>query len=326
MVSAAHNFAVPPDAAGSRLDKWLAEVFVDQAGAGQSRSRLKALITEGAVAVAGKTERDPNRKLKAGQIVSVILPPAQDATPEAQAMDLTVVYEDSSLIVIDKPAGLVVHPAPGNPDRTLVNALLAHCGDSLVGIGGVRRPGIVHRIDKDTSGLLVVAKTEVAHAALSAQFKAHTIARLYDAFVWGVPKPASGDIIGAIGRSPSNRKKMAMVKRGGKDAQTHYSTIKAFAPLAAHLRCRLATGRTHQIRVHLASRGHGLIGDQVYGARARNLGKLDATTLELLKGFPRQALHAATLGFIHPVSGKELRFESPLPADLQALQKALLAI
>lgn len=318
MASAEHSFTVPADATGTRLDKWLADVF-----AGQSRSRLKTLITEGAVIVADKVEHDPARKLKAGQRVTVVMPAARDAAPEAQAMDLTVVYEDSSLIVIDKPAGLVVHPAPGNPDRTLVNALLAHCGDSLAGIGGVRRPGIVHRIDKDTSGLLVVAKTEGAHAALSAQFKAHTIARFYDAFVWGVPKPASGVITGAIGRSPSNRKKMALVKRGGKDAQTHYSTVRAFPPLAAHLRCRLATGRTHQIRVHLANLGHGLIGDQVYGARARNLGKLDAATLELLKGFSRQALHAATLGFIHPVSGKNLRFESPLPADLQALQQAL---
>ncbi|MHB1204104.1 MAG: RluA family pseudouridine synthase [Rhodospirillaceae bacterium] len=321
MASAEHSFTVPADATGARLDKWLADVF-----AGQSRSRLKALITEGAVAVGGKAEFDPARKLKAGQRVTVIMPPARDAVPEAQAMDLAVVYEDSSLIVIDKPAGLVVHPAPGNPDRTLVNALLAHCGDSLAGIGGVRRPGIVHRIDKDTSGLLVVAKTEGAHAALSAQFKAHTIARLYDAFVWGVPKPASGDITGAIGRSPRNRKKMALVKRGGKEAQTHYATVRAFPPLAAHLRCRLATGRTHQIRVHLASLGHGLIGDQVYGARARNLGKLDAATLELLRGFPRQALHAATLGFVHPVSGKDLRFESPLPADLKALQQALSGI
>ena len=321
MTDLEHSFTVPAGATTTRLDKWLAENLPSQ-----SRSRLKALITEGAVTVAGKAERDPARKLRAAQVVTVVLPLPRDATPLPQAMDLAVVYEDASLIVIDKPAGMVVHPAPGNPDNTLVNALLAHCGASLQGIGGVKRPGIVHRIDKDTSGLLVVAKTETAHAALSAQFKAHTIARLYDAFVWGVPKPKAGVITGAIGRSANNRKKMAIVKRGGKAAETRYSTIAVFGSAAAHLRCRLATGRTHQIRVHLASLGHGLIGDQVYGARARSLGGLAKDTAQIMKTFPRQALHAATLGFIHPVSGKELMFESPLPADLRALQAALAAI
>ncbi len=318
-----HSFTVPPDATAARLDKWLADVLPSQ-----SRSRLKALITEGAVQVEGKAALDPARKLRPGQVVTVLLPVPRDATPLPQAMDLAVVYEDASLIVIDKPAGLVVHPAPGNPDKTLVNALLAHCGDSLLGIGGVKRPGIVHRIDKDTSGLLVVAKTEVAHAALSAQFKAHSIARLYDAFVWGAPKPASGVITGAIGRSPSNRKKMALVKRGGKAAETRYSTIAVFgaARTAAHVRCRLATGRTHQIRVHLASLGHGLIGDQTYGARARSVRGVDPETVKLMKAFPRQALHAATLGFVHPVSGKDMMFEAPLPADLKALQAALLGL
>jgi 23S rRNA pseudouridine1911/1915/1917 synthase len=312
---------VPTGATGARLDKWLAEALPTQ-----SRSRLKALITAGAVAISGKPERDPARKLKAGLTVSVVVPPAVDATPLPQAMDLAVVYEDKALIVIDKPAGLVVHPAPGNPDNTLVNALLAHCGDSLLGIGGVRRPGIVHRIDKDTSGLLVIAKTAAAHTGLSAQFKAHSIHRLYDAFVWGVPKPPAGVITGAIGRSASNRKKMAVVKRGGKAAETRYSTVAVFGSVAAHVRCKLATGRTHQIRVHLASLGHGLIGDQVYGARARSLGKIPVEIAQALKAFPRQALHAATLGFVHPVSGKELMFESPLPADLAALEAALSAI
>ncbi len=305
----------------ARLDKWLAEALP-----GYSRSRLKALITEGAVSVAGKIECDPARKLKAGQAVTVAVPPAVDATPLPQAMDLAVVFEDKHLIVIDKPAGLVVHPAPGNPDHTLVNALLAHCGDSLLGIGGVKRPGIVHRIDKDTSGLLVVAKTATAHAALAAQFKVHSIERLYDAFVWGVPKPASGVIKGAIGRSTANRKKMAIVKRGGKAAETRYATDTAFGAAAAHLTCQLATGRTHQIRVHLASLGHGLIGDQVYGARARSLAKWPAETAALLKAFPRQALHAATLGFEHPATGKRVRFESPLPPDLRVLESALASL
>lgn len=321
MTTPEHNFTVPAEATGSRLDKWLAHVLPSQ-----SRSRLKALITEGAVTVAGKAASDPARKLKAAQVVTVSFPAPRDATPLPQAMDLVVVYEDASLIVIDKPAGLVVHPAPGNPDNTLVNALLAHCGASLLGIGGVKRPGIVHRIDKDTSGLLVVAKTEVAHAVLSAQFKAHSIARLYDAFVWGVPKPAAGAITGTIGRSPSNRKKMALVKRGGKAAETRYSTVAVFGRAAAHMRCRLATGRTHQIRVHLASLGHGLIGDQVYGGGARSVSGIGAETAKLMKSFPRQALHAATLGFIHPVSGKNLMFESPLPADLTLLRTALLGI
>ncbi len=316
-----HTLTVPGGATAARLDKWLAEALP-----GQSRSRLKALITQGAVTVAGRPERDPARKLKAGQAVVVTVPAPVDAAPVAQAMDLAVVFEDKHLIVIDKPAGLVVHPAPGNPDKTLVNALLAHCGESLLGIGGVKRPGIVHRIDKDTSGLLVVAKTAAAHAGLAAQFKAHSIERHYDAFVWGVPKPAKGVITGAIGRSAANRKKMAIVKRGGKAAETRYAAVAVFAGTAAHLRCRLATGRTHQIRVHLASLGHGLIGDQVYGARARTLGKIPAETARRLKEFPRQALHAATLGFRHPVTGESLMFESPLPADLQELKAALSAL
>lgn len=316
-----HSLTVPEDATATRLDKWLAEALP-----GQSRSRLKALITEGAVTVAGLTERDPARKLKAGQAVVVSVPAPVDATPRPQAMDLAVVFEDEYLIVIDKPAGLVVHPAPGNPDNTLVNALLAHCGDSLQGIGGVKRPGIVHRIDKDTSGLLVVAKTAAAHEGLAAQFKVHSIERVYDAFVWGVPKPARGVVTGAIGRSAANRKKMAIVKRGGKAAETHYATDAVFGTVAAHMKCRLATGRTHQIRVHLASLGHGLIGDQVYGARPRAFGKIPADVATVLKTFPRQALHAAVLGFAHPATGKALMFESPLPTDLQALQAALSAI
>ena len=317
MASAQHlQFTVPADASGTRLDKWLAGVVT-----ALSRARLQALIADGHVQVQARIAQNAAYRVKAGDVVAVTVPAAEDAEPAAQAMDLVVVYEDDAVIVIDKPAGLVVHPAPGNPDRTLVNALLAHCGESLLGIGGVKRPGIVHRIDKDTSGLLVIAKTESAHASLSAQFKAHTTERRYEAFVWGVPRPASGVITGAIGRSASNRKKMAIVPRG-RAAETHYSLVARFGDLAAQVSCRLTTGRTHQIRVHMASLGHGLIGDRTYG-RPRATGRIDPPHAAYLKAFPRQALHAAILGFVHPVSGEALRFDAPLPADLAMLQKML---
>jgi 23S rRNA pseudouridine1911/1915/1917 synthase len=316
MTSQDVSLTVPPETAGHRLDKWLAEAMT-----AISRSRLKALIEDGAVSVNGKTETDPAARTKAGQSIILRIPPAEDATPTPQSMDLVVVYEDNDLIIIDKPAGLVVHPAPGNLDNTLVNALLAHCGDSLRGIGGVRRPGIVHRIDKDTSGLLVVAKTEPAHTGLSAQFAAHDIERLYDAFVWGLPNPKFGFVRGAIGRSRHNRKKMALVP-GGKFAETHFETVDTFGKTSAHIQCRLKTGRTHQIRVHMTSIGHPLIGDRTYGGPRSILG-LPIETGKLLKHFPRQALHARTLGFTHPISGEALRFESELPEDLLELQDAL---
>ncbi|MBY0511525.1 MAG: RluA family pseudouridine synthase [Rhodospirillaceae bacterium] len=310
---------VPDTGAGARLDKWLAENVRDI-----SRSRLKALIEDGAVTVAGKAERDPAYRLRAGQTLRVILPDAVEATPEAQDMDLDIAYEDEHLIVVNKPVGLVVHPAPGNPDLTLVNALLAHCGDSLAGIGGVKRPGIVHRIDKDTSGLLVAAKTEAAHAGLSAQFAAHSIERRYDAIAWGVPHPRQGTIAGNIGRSRHNRQKMALLKQGGKPAETGYTVITSFGDMAAHVRCRLKTGRTHQIRVHMASIGHPLIGDSTYGSnRRRSLKGASPELAALLREFPRQALHAATLGFIHPVTGKKQRFAAPPPEDFMALLAGL---
>ena len=317
MKPAEHRLTVAPEEAGARLDKWLAAALPQQ-----SRSRLKALIEDGAVAIDGRRESDPARKLKAGQAVAIAIPAPRDATPQPQAMDLAIVYEDDALIVVDKPAGLVVHPAPGNPERTLVNALLAHCGNSLAGIGGVRRPGIVHRIDKDTSGLLVVAKTDAAHAGLAAQFKEHSIERVYDAFVWGVPHPAKGVITGAIGRSPSNRKKMAIVARG-KAAETHYATDAVFGKLAARVKCRLMTGRTHQIRVHMASKGHSLIGDATYGRPVRGLKQLDPELAKTLTAFPRQALHAGTLGFVHPTTGERLSFTAPLPDDLLRLNQML---
>jgi 23S rRNA pseudouridine1911/1915/1917 synthase len=300
---------------GQRLDRVLSRHLPDL-----SRTRLKRLIEAGHVTVAGAALRDPALKVRSGQNFVVFLPQAEDATPAAQPIVLDVRFEDAHLIVIDKPAGMVVHPAPGNPHGTLVNALLAHCGPSLGGIGGVRRPGIVHRLDKDTSGLLVAAKTEMAHQALSRDFAARRIDRLYLAMVWGVPAPTAGEIAGNIGRSPANRKKMAVVAAGrGKPAATRYRVLRAFGGKAALVECRLATGRTHQIRVHLADRGHPLIGDPVYGRRAgRAIGR-DSEPGARIAAFPRQALHAARLGFDHPAGTGHVIFDSPLPADLAEL-------
>lgn len=255
------------------------------------------------------------QKLKAGQEVLLVVPPAVRAEPEGQAIPLPIVYEDAHVIVIDKPAGLVVHPAAGNRDGTLVNALIAHCGESLRGIGGELRPGIVHRIDKDTSGLIVAAKTELAHRSLGKQFAAHAIERLYKALVWGVPRTMTGTIDGALGRSPLNRQKMAVLRVGGKEARTHYKVLEALGSTAALVDCKLETGRTHQIRVHMAHIGHPLIGDPVYG-RPRTI---PGFTLNL----HRQALHAAVLGFQHPATHKTLRFESVLPEDFTETYLAL---
>jgi 23S rRNA pseudouridine1911/1915/1917 synthase len=248
------------------------------------------------------------------------LPTPVDATPRPQAIRFPILYEDEYLLVLDKPAGLVVHPAPGNRDGTLVNALLAHCGDSLPGIGGERRPGIVHRLDKDTSGVMVVAKTELVLAALSAMFAARDLERAYLALCWGLPTPASGEIEGAIGRDPRDRKRMAMVSQGGKSALTRYRTLKGWHAAVALVECRLATGRTHQIRVHLAGQGHPIVGDPVYIRRHPAAAKaLPAGLRPTLLDFPRQALHAAVLGFVHPVSGVALRFEAGLPDDIRDL-------
>jgi 23S rRNA pseudouridine1911/1915/1917 synthase len=308
---------VSPEAAeaGLRLDRVLALHLP-----ALSRTRLKRLIEGGQVEHDGTVARDPSLRVQPGQNFVVFVPVAEDATPAAQPIALDIRFEDAHLIVIDKPAGLVVHPAPGNPDGTLVNALIAHCGPSLAGIGGVRRPGIVHRLDKDTSGLMVVAKTEAAHQALSRDFASRRIDRAYAAFVWGAPMPAAGEIIGNIGRSPVNRKKMAVVGEGkGRPALTRYRIERAFKIKAALLECRLATGRTHQIRVHLAHHGHPLIGDPIYGSRA---GRAIARSSEVgarIAAFSRQALHARRLGFIHPVSAAWLEFDSSLPGDLHGL-------
>jgi 23S rRNA pseudouridine1911/1915/1917 synthase len=296
------------DEAGLRLDRLLTRHLRSL-----SRTRLKRLIEDGNVTQDGAVCRDPSAPVRPDQKFAVALPEPEDATPAAQQIALDIRFEDAHLIVIDKPAGLVVHPAPGNPDGTLVNALIAHCGASLSGIGGVRRPGIVHRLDKDTSGLIVVAKTDVAHQALSRDFAAHRIDRAYAAFVWGVPMPAAGEIAGNIGRHPVNRKKMAVVGVGkGKAAVTRYRVERTFGTVAALVECRLATGRTHQIRVHFADRGHALIGDPLYGHR-RGRG------VPALPALSRQALHARRLGFVHPVDGRRLEFDSELPADLHAL-------
>ncbi len=314
-----HTVSVPEDSAGMRLDKWLASALSET-----SRSRLRMLIEQGAVTIENVPQLDPAYRVKSGQTLTVHFPEPDAALPVAQYIKLDIVFEDDSIVVINKPPGLVVHPAPGNPDKTLVNALLAHCGESLQGIGGVRRPGIVHRIDKDTSGLLVVAKTEKAHAGLAAQFAAHDIDRTYDALVWGIPQPTKGRITGAIGRSTHNRKKMAIVTRGGKAAETLYTTASKFGAVAAHVRCTLTTGRTHQIRVHMTSIGHPLIGDSTYGsARTKLLREVGPIGSGFIKAFSRQALHAATLGFQHPITGQTVKFECPLPEDMQSLKTTL---
>ncbi|HEY0326356.1 MAG TPA: RluA family pseudouridine synthase [Allosphingosinicella sp.] len=302
------------DAAGWRLDRALAAAVPTL-----SRERLKALISSGAVAgPQGVAVRDPAAKAVPGGLYAVAVPEPTPAHNEAQDIPLEIVFEDDHLLVVDKPAGLVVHPAAGNFDGTLVNALLHHCAGRLSGIGGVARPGIVHRIDKDTSGLLVVAKTDRAHEGLAAQFAKHSIHRLYYAVVAGLPKPPSGSVDAPLARSSVNRKKMAIVGEGrGKRAVTHYRLAEPLRG-ASLVECRLETGRTHQVRVHMSSIGHPLLGDPVYG-RARPEHK------DVLKrlNFDRQALHAAELGFVHPVLNENLSFKSALPSDIQELLRAL---
>ena len=309
------EISAPPEAAGLRTDRFLADAI----GA-LSRSRVKTLMLDGAVQRDGSPARNPAELVRPGAHYRIERPAPVPATPQPQSIPFTVLYEDADLLVLDKPAGLVVHPAPGNEDGTLVNALLAHCGDTLPGIGGERRPGIVHRLDKDTSGVMVVAKTEPALATLSAAFAARDLERLYIALVWGAPNPAAGEIEGAIGRDPKNRKRMAVVSGGGKVALTRYRTAQAWFPVATLLHCTLATGRTHQIRVHLASIGHPLVGDPVYLRRVPAAAKSAPPALrQALLDFPRQALHAARLGFDHPRTGERLSFETPLPADMRGL-------
>lgn len=362
--------------AGERLDKALSLVLAREIP-GFSRVRARALIEGGMVTLAASnaasspaTITDASYRVKPGQYFAIILPEPEAASPVAQAIPLAVVYEDDQLLVIDKPPGLVVHPAVGNLDGTLVNALLAHCGDSLSGIGGVRRPGIVHRLDKDTSGLMVVAKTDVAHQGLAEQFAAHTLDRAYQAVVWGAPNPPEGEVAAAIGRDPKHRQRMAVLGPNGgagKDALTRYRVLQSFTahappakagigrtitprPFASLIECRLATGRTHQIRVHMAYIGHPVVGDGTYRQPGtlskRQTGFLPRATPSnpssrpspstsgprpeaaeiAAKTLGRQALHAFRIGFMHPTRHEKLIFEAELPSDLNKLISSLEAL
>lgn len=264
---------------------------------------------------------DPSAKTIPGGVYTITIPPPADATPEAQDIPLDILYEDNHLIVLNKPAGLVTHPAPGTPDGTLVNALIAHCGESLTGIGGERRPGIVHRLDKDTSGVMMAAKTAEAHQRLTEMFAAHDLDRIYTALTWGVPKEKLQTIDAPIGRSNRDRKKMAVSEKG-RHAITHLEFIRSLPPLASLAECRLETGRTHQIRVHMTSIGHSIIGDATYGRPMRS-GQMPDNALKaalaILRAFPRQALHASLLGFAHPITGEAMEFTTELPTDMASV-------
>lgn len=328
--AAAQVFTVSANEAGERLDRYLASKLD-----ALSRARVQALIRDGEVRVGGRPVTGANFRLKAGEAVTATVPPPNPATAAAEPIPLDIAYEDAHLLVIDKPAGLVVHPAPGHGSGTLVNALLAHCGRSLSGIGGQLRPGIVHRLDKDTSGLLVVAKTEMAHRGLAGQFAAHgadgRLARAYLALCWGVPARPRGVIDARIGRSPANRKKMAVVAApGGRHALTRYTLLESFAgaerdgKLVSLLRVELETGRTHQIRVHMTHVGHPVVGDPLYGQGFKTRANLlPAAARGALQHLGRQALHAAELAFEHPATLAPMSFASPPPPDFARLLNAL---
>jgi 23S rRNA pseudouridine1911/1915/1917 synthase len=323
----AFTFVVAAEEAGTRLDRYLA-AHAEIMAAHVSRTRIKALLEAGAATLNGQPARDASAKLSEGDRVALGVPEPEPATPQGEDIPLNVVFEDAHLLVVDKPAGLVVHPAPGHESGTLVNALIAHCGESLSGIGGVKKPGIVHRIDKDTSGLVVIAKTDAAHAGLSKLFEDHgrnlNLTRDYLAFVWGTPERAQGTVETPIGRHATQRERMAVVSPArGREAITHWEKLEDFGA-ASLLACRLETGRTHQIRVHMAHIGHPLIGDLTYGAGFKTkVARLAPQARAAVERLGRQALHAATLGFTHPVTGDDLLFESELPADLEALREAL---
>jgi 23S rRNA pseudouridine1911/1915/1917 synthase len=324
----------PEAAAGARLDKWLSEAI-----AALSRSRAKSLVEGGALKIDGETETDPRAKVRSGAVYRITMPPLAPAAPEAEAIPLDILFEDGDLLVVNKAAGMAVHPAPGSWTGTLVNALLAHCGDALPGIGGVQRPGIVHRLDKDTSGVMVVAKSEPAHVKLVETFQAHDIDRAYMAVTRAAPRPLAGTIDLPIARSEADRKKMAVPRDpdhpNARQAVTHYRALETFGlldkgtglPAAALVECRLETGRTHQIRVHMSHVGCPLIGDPVYarhrGIKAYGSGPAFETATKAARAFTRQALHAARLGFRHPVTGETLSFEVPPPDDLAGLLAAL---
>jgi len=316
------KISVNTETAGMRLDKLLANALPDL-----SRSRLKALIKEGYVSATEKPINSPSYSVKPGEVFTVAVPEPEEAEPTPENIPLDIIFEDEHLIVVNKPAGMVVHPAAGNLTGTLVNALLYHCGNSLSGIGGVKRPGIVHRIDKETSGLLVVAKHDKAHHGLAEQFAAHTTERKYIAVCKGLPNPYSGKIVGNIARHPVDRKRMAVTERGGKWATTHYRSIASFSqagvPLATEIECQLETGRTHQVRVHMAHIGNPLIGDPVYGSSGKLSSRIKGPARTILQSFKRQALHAKSLGFTHPISGIPFNFECEYPYDIKELLKAL---
>ena len=325
--SGIETVTIEPTEAGQRLDRVLAARIPSL-----SRSRLKALILAGQVAIAARTVRDPASEVNSGDIVTVTVPMPAPAKPAAEAIPLDIVYEDDALIVIDKPKGLVVHPAAGHATGTLVNALIAHCGDSLSGIGGVKRPGIVHRLDKDTTGLMVVAKNDRAHRALSKQFANKgegPMERGYLAFAWGAPDRPRGTIDAPLDRHPHAREKRA-VREGGRDAVTHWELVERYVgsdgkPVASLLGCTLETGRTHQIRVHLAHIGHPILGDETYATGFKTkAARLPPAARAALAALGRQALHAERLVFEHPDTGEAMEFHSPLPADLAALREALL--
>lgn len=309
---------VNKDFKGLRIDKFLSLCFPDI-----SRSQIQKMISIGNVVCDDITVGDNSYKVKEGEAFVLTVPEVIDAEPKPQNIDLPIIYQDEDVIVVNKPAGMVVHPASGAPDKTMVNALLYHC-DDLSGIGGVKRPGIVHRIDKETSGILVVAKNDNAHRFLCEQFAEHTIERTYYAIVFGVPNPIKGTIEGDIGRSPYDRKKMAVVSRGGKRAVTHYQVIEKFGEVASLVKCNLETGRTHQIRVHLSKQGNNLIGDKVYVKAKKLIQKnIEMDIRDFVNGFSRQALHAQSLGFIHPRTGEKVFFESPIPDDMRQLLDVL---
>lgn len=314
-----YEFTVAPEHSGERLDKYLAGQSPEL-----SRTRIQNLMLEGEVRLNGAVCGSASYKLKSGDSLSINVPVPRDDTPIPEDIPLDIVFEDESLIVINKPVGLVVHAGAGHADGTLVNALLHHCGDTLSGIGGVKRPGIVHRLDKDTSGLMLVAKSDKAHKKLSAQLSDRSLHRRYKALVWGAPVPRKGVVDAPIGRHPSNRQKMGVVHKNGREARTQYLLTEEWGPVSM-VECSLETGRTHQVRVHMAHLGHPLLGDPLYGlarngqmARLKKVG-LDEALIEQVLEFPRQALHAAEIAFIHPLTDEEMGFECDIPSDIAGL-------
>jgi len=323
-MSTSHRYVIEFPEHESRIDKALNELCEDL-----SRTRLQALIESGNVRLNGAVCETANKKLKMGDVIELDIPPPVAALPEAQDIALDIVFEDKDLLVINKPAGMVVHPGAGNFKNTLVNALLHHRADDLSGIGGVMRPGIVHRLDKETSGLMVAAKNDIAHRGLAGQLESRTLTRVYKALVIGVPFPSKGTVDQPLGRHPSSRMKMAIRRKGGKEARTHFSVEKKFRDEFALVECKLESGRTHQIRVHMESIRHPLIGDNLYGPQdsalkaALKRAGYQEKDAQIVMDFPRQALHAASIAFVHPVTGDSLSFNAALPADLRKLLKIL---